>query len=293
MPGNCNLLSSSIGSAALRLLCLSVLALSLRGSVLRAAPAQSCVSLRADLKAREQPETHRLLADCEEAAGNFREAANQYQIAARADPSEQNLFAFGSQLLKYKGYREALQVFSYSVTRFAQSAKLRVGLGVAQYSLGQYQDAVETLCRAVDLNPDDPRPLEFLGKMIGLAPGLSNQVESRLERFALLYPENAAANYYYAMSLRSRPETQSNPAREYLLRALKDNPTFAQAHYELGSLYAENRQPEMAVRELEKAVQYRPAWRSAHYKLAQLYAKAGQAKRARQEFKAVNELRGP
>ena len=156
------------------------------------------------LEQQDRAELHNLLGDVEESSGNFREAAKQYEIAARMDPSENNMFALGTELLKYHGYQQALQVFSYGVKQKGTSAKLHVGLGVAQYSLGQYHEAVETLCHAVDLNPKDGRALEFLGKIYDVAPGLTGEVTNRLEHFAKLYPDSASANYYYALSLRTR-----------------------------------------------------------------------------------------
>ncbi|HEX4169429.1 MAG TPA: tetratricopeptide repeat protein [Bryobacteraceae bacterium] len=250
---------------------------------------QSCASIQAKLRTQDRPELHSALGDCEEAAGDFREAANQYQIAARADPTEQNLFVFGSELLKYRGYSQGLQVFTYSAGRYPDSARIRVGLGIAQYSLGQYQQAVESLCQAVDLAPADTRALDFLGKMIGVAPELSKQIESRLKRFARLYPKNAAANYYYALSLRT--SGANDQAEMFLQRAVAEAPAYAEAHYELGLIYADSGRTKRAVDEYLQAVRYKPDLSAAHYRLAQLYAKEGQTEQARREFEIVKGLR--
>jgi len=239
------------------------------------------------LSSQDPPELHNLLGDCEEALGNFREAANQYQIAARADPSESNLFSFGSELLKHGAYPEALQIISFAANRYPQSARLRVALGVAQYSLRQYQEAVATLCAAVDMNPADTRPFEFLGKMVGVAPELSGEVSARLKQFAAAYPKNPTANYFYAMSLLGEPNAQLDLPRSLLERSVADAPSYAEAHFQLGNIYDEQGDTNRAITEFETAIRLKPDWKSAHYHLAQLYRKAGKPQLAAREYEAV------
>ncbi|HZT35741.1 MAG TPA: tetratricopeptide repeat protein [Nitrososphaera sp.] len=240
------------------------------------------------LQEQEGAEAHHSRGDLEERAGNFREAAKEYEIAARLDPSEKNLFDLGSELLKYHGYRQALQIFSYAVDKWPESAKLRVGLGVAQYSLGKYREAVETLCRAVDLDPKDTRALGFLGKMYNVAPELSQEVTKRLERFARLYPNNPAANYYYALSLRGHSDKQ---AKALLLKSVTEDPAFAEAHYQLGLLDESDGLSATAIHEYEAAVRIRPDLAQARYHLARLYEKNGQPELARKEFRAFEALK--
>lgn len=255
---------------------------------LRAGHAKSAEAIiRAQLANHDSPDLHRLLADCLEAEGDFKHAAEQYRAAAAADPSEDNLFAFGSELLKYRGYQQALQVFSYAAGQFPHSARVLVGFGIAQYSLGQYDRAVETLCRAVDLDPSDTHALGFLGKMIGVSPALSAEVRSRLQHFAALYPSNAPALYFYALSLQPEEET----IRQTLLEsAIKLQPKFPDAHYQLGITYQKIGQSKKAIAELRIAIQQQPTLRQAHYRLARLYLQAGQTDLAKQQYAVVKSL---
>ncbi|PYT30988.1 MAG: hypothetical protein DMG57_06525 [Acidobacteria bacterium] len=127
--------------------------------------AKSREVISALLDRKDRAELHNLSGDVEEAEGHVQDAVKQYEIAARMDPTEKNLFDLGSHLLLHRGFEPALKVFAFATPRDPQSAKLRVGLGIAHYSLGQYDDAVETLCQAVDLDPKDTKALDFLGKM--------------------------------------------------------------------------------------------------------------------------------
>ena len=189
---------------------------------------------------------HNLLGDVEEAAGNIDEAAKQYETAARLDPSEKNLFDLGTDLLRHQAYRPALTLFRYAAAKYPKAARLQVGLGVALYSSADYTEAVKALCTAVDLDPADTKALDFLGKMYDVAPELSGEVTKRLAHFAELYPNNPSANYYYALGLRKRNLTStlngSEAQVEALLRkAVALRPDFADAHFQLGLLYSDEK----------------------------------------------------
>jgi tetratricopeptide (TPR) repeat protein len=247
------------------------------------------------IKQEDKGELHNLLGDIEETDGHVREAAHEYELAARMDPTEKNLFDLGSDLLNHRGLEPALKVFDFAVKRYPQSAKLRVGLGISYYSLGRYDDAVQTLCEAVDLDPRDTKALDFLGKMDDISPQYADEVTKRLFVFARNYPTNAAAQYYYALSLRKRtaaPSTDNDRVAEpYLLRAIELNPDFTDAHYELGLLYQDLGENRKAIGQLEIAIKHRPNLVQAHYHLAQLYKKVGRPDLAGQEFSRFEALK--
>lgn len=248
------------------------------------------------LNEKDRAELHNLLGDVEEADGHVQEAAQQYEIAARMDPSEKNLFDLGSDLMLHRGFEPARKVFSFGAERYPKSARLRVGLGVAHYSLGQYDEAVESLCQAVDLDPTDTKALDFLGKMYDVSTRFADEVTSRLAHFVKIYPDNAAANYYYALSLRKRALSQESnrpqgDAEGFLLRAIKLNPAYADAHFELGLLYEDQKQNAKAIREYELAIKFRADLSKAHYRLGRLYQSNGQSDLAAKELREFEALK--
>lgn len=250
--------------------------------------------LREMLARQDRAELHNLLGDVEEAQGHVQEAAEQYETAARIDPSERNLFDLGSDLMLHRGFEPALKVFVFSTQKYPQSARLRVGLGTAHYSLGQYDEAVESLCQAVDLDPKDTKALDFLGKMYDVSPRYAGEVTKRLAHFVEIYPGNAAANYYYALSLRKRSLTagadESNKeAEQFLLRAVGLNPQYAEAHFELGLLYEDEKQDANAIREYQVTIKLGGPSK-AHYRLGRLYQKDGQPGMAQKELDAFEAL---
>src|SRR6185437_11024325 len=104
---------------------------------------------------------HNLLGELEEKDGNFVVAANEYEAAAHMDPSESNLFDWGSELLLHRTLEPAIKVFQQGAAAYPQSPRMAIGLGIALYSRGNYDDAVKSLLRASDLNPSDPNCYYF------------------------------------------------------------------------------------------------------------------------------------
>ena len=248
------------------------------------------------LKQQNRAELHNLLGDIREAKGEVDAAAREYQTAAMLDPSEKNVFDFADDLLSHRDYQQALQIFEYGATKYPRSPRLRVGLGVAEYSLGDYAKAVQSLCQAVDLNPGDTKVLDFLGKMYDVSPEMAEEVTKRLARFVRLYPDSAPANYYYALSLRKRvlagPQ-QNRDAEALLEKAVQLDPKFADAHYQLGLLFEDQGENQKAIREYEIAAKLDAGSKMVHYRLARLYAKAGHSDLARKEFQLVQKLGDP
>lgn len=240
------------------------------------------------MKRQDRAELHNLLAAVEESEGQVNESAREFETAARMDPSEKNIFDLGSDLLKHNGFDPALKVFEFGAGRYQTSARIRVGLGVAYYSVGQYDKAVQTLCEAVDLDPKDTKALDFLGKMYDLSPRYAEDVAKRLAHFAAIYPDNSAANYYYALTLSKR---DPGAAEAHLLKAIQLKPDFAEAHLELGLLYEAEKRDSKAIPQYELAVKCQPNLVKAHYRLARLYQKSGRAVLAQKEFDTVKALK--
>ena len=159
------------------------------------------VQVRRLLTLKDAGEVHNLLGDLEERAGNLVAAAEAYQRASHMDPSEENLFDWGNSLLQLRASEPAGEVFAAAIKRHPRSARLHVGLGISLYSRGEYKDAVQSFCDAVDLAPSDPRPYQFLGEVYGVAPELGGEISARLRKFVAAYPKNALAHFHYAMSL--------------------------------------------------------------------------------------------
>jgi tetratricopeptide (TPR) repeat protein len=247
----------------------------------------------------ETAELDDLLAEVNEKSGDYKGAASEYYRAAQLDPSEGNIFDLASFLLQHKNYEgfldNSLKFFRYGVEKYPRSAKLAVGLGVTLYAEGRYDDAVETLCAAVDLDPTDPRPFQFLGKVSTVSPAHMPEIRKRLEGFVHLYPNNGPANYYYAMSLWERPEGE--PAADLavievlLKKAITADPDFYEAHFQLGVLYQDQQKYQDAIREFNQTLTLRPDYSRAHYRLFLLYSRTHQKQLADQHLAILKQIK--
>ena len=239
---------------------------------------------------------YEVLADVEERLGEPLEAVRSYQRAAELNPSEVNVFAWGSELLLHRAAEPAIEVFSRGHRSYPNSRRMLIGLGVAFYSRGFLAQANQRLGEASDLNPQDPIPYLFLGKIEAVEVNPSATLEEKLKRFVRLQPNNALANYYYALSLwkgRTGPGDVKDAAQVELLfkKAVELDPTLGPAYLQLGILYAERKDVERATSAYRKAIAATPRLEEAHYRLAQLYRLRGETEKARQELRAFDEIK--
>ncbi len=146
------------------------------------------------LKRKNTGELHNLLGQIEEKDGKFVAAANEFEIAAHLDPSEDNLFDWGSEMLLHRTYEPAIAIFQEGAKRYPNSPRILIGLGLSLYSRGKYDEAVKALLAAADLNPSDPRCYLFLSKAYNSSPLQADEVIERFRRYAELQPQNATGS---------------------------------------------------------------------------------------------------
>jgi Tfp pilus assembly protein PilF len=263
-------------------------------SLRTSSPAATKESLiEAIVREPDQAGLHHSLADIEEKQGNALEAAREYQRAAELDPSETNLFDWGAELLVHRAADQAVEVFSKTTRLFPRSPRTLLGLAVAYYSRGSYDQASQRFFEATDLNPADPAPYLFLGKVSSGAITDSQGFAERMERFARLQPGNALANYYYAVSLWKRRNSHGNAAakvRTLLERAVSLDTHLAAAYLQLGIVFADQSNFPKAIVAYEDAIAASPATEEAHYRLAQVYRKTGQPAKAQREGEIYQQL---
>ena len=241
-------------------------------------------------------ELHNLLGQIDEKDGQFVAAANEFEAAAHLDPSESNLFDWGSELLLHRTYEPAIDVFRAATQRYPASAREFIGLGMSLYSRGLYEDAVKALLKAADIDPSDPRCYLFLSRAYDSSPLQADDVSRRFEMYAKQQPANALAQFYYAMSLWKAKRAEGanvDPGliEELLKKSIALDDTLAQAHFQLGNLYADQHQYERSLPEHLRVVELDPNLADAHYRLGTDYTHLGQKERAQAEYSVYQKLR--
>lgn len=248
---------------------------------------QARTHIRALLDRKDDAVLRHLLADSDERLGDPLEAVREYERAARLFPSDDNIFDWGTELLLHQAMQPAADVFTDGIHLHPKSAKLLMGLGVALYALGSDDGAVGYLCKASDMDPADPNPYLFLGRMQITASALLQEVQQRQARFVRLQPGNSWANYYYALSLWNRG-TAMNVAglkvESLLNRAVALDPKLADGYFHLGLLYDDWGRYSDAMHSYQGAIAANSDFPEPHYRLALDYKRDGQISRARQEL---------
>ena len=248
------------------------------------------------LKQKDSAELHNLLGEVEEKDGKFIAAANEYELAAHLDPSESNLFDWGSELLLHRTLDPAIAIFQKAAERYPNSSRLAIGLGIAYYSRGNYDDAVKSLLRAADLSPADPRVYPFLSRAYDSSPSQAEEVIARFHRFAQQQPGNGRAQYYYAMSLwkgkrAQDPNLDLTQIGALLKKSTALDPSLAEAHLQLGNLYSEQSKYADSIPEYQRALELNSDLADAHYRLGQAYVRSGEKDRAQEQFQVYQKLR--
>ena len=250
--------------------------------------------VRKALAIADDAEGHRLLGELDERLNEPLEAVREYEQAARIDPSEQNYFEWGSELLLHKAAEPAVEVFTHGSSAHPNSARMLTGLGAALYSSGSWEEAARRLCEASDLQPTDPAPYLFLGKIEKTTPTPLQCSEQKLARFAQEQPGNALANYYYAISLWKREKGSENSAdlkqaETLLQKAVAIDPKLDEAYLQLGVLHFASGHLEQAVRDFKKSIEVNPRLGEAHRQLGLVYQRTGEKEKAQQEFEAYEQ----
>jgi tetratricopeptide (TPR) repeat protein len=240
-----------------------------------------------------EADRHRRLGELDEKMGDPLAAVHELEQAVRVDPSEQNYFAWGSELLLHRAVWQAVEVFKNGSKAYPKSARMLAALGTAFFAGALYDEAAVSLCAASDLNPADPEPYSFMGRIDIAAPKPLACVEPRLSRFVREHPTNSPANYLYAMALWKRQE-QSPKAPEQvetlLSKAVALDPKNGEAYLQLGILYSSRHDFQKAIGFYRQAIEADPQLGEAHYRLGVAYDRTGAPEKARKEFQLHEEI---
>jgi tetratricopeptide (TPR) repeat protein len=258
------------------------------------AGASSEASIRAKLAQEDNADLHAQLAELVESEGRPLEAVKEYQRAAEMQPSEPHLFAWGAELLLHRAFEPSIEVFAKGRRLYPHSSRILLGLGAARFAQGSKEEAGQIFLEACDLNPAEPTPYLFLGRLQATEnierPGWTD----RMKRFVSLHPESAIAHYFYAVALTKQIRNQESfdVAETELKTALELDPHLGNAYLQLGILRSEREDFPGAITAFQKAVETTPLPDEAHYRLAQVYRRMGQADKAGKEielFKQISE----
>jgi tetratricopeptide (TPR) repeat protein len=244
---------------------------------------------------KDSADLHHLMGELDEKLGDPLAAVREDQEAVHLDPSERNYFEWGSELLLHRAVWQAVEVFRDGTKAYPKSSRMLTALGTSLFAGALYDEAARRLCDASDLDPSDPKPYAFMGKIDTAAPTRLPCIEQKLARFVRDQPEDPLANYLYAMAVWKRLEQPADnqdleQVEALLTKAVTIDSNCAEAYLQLGILYSSRRSYEMAIDFYMKAIKADPELAEAHYRLGVAYDRTNEPAKAKQEFMRHDEI---
>ena len=254
-------------------------------------PASQESAIRARLAGGDDADLRFKLAEIEERRGRSLDAEKDYQRAAELAPTEAHFFSWGAELLLHRAFEPAIEVFGKGNRLYPDSVRILLGLGATYYAQGSRDEAAQFFLRASTLDPANPQPYLFLGRLLPTANVVPHAWADAMNGFVTEHPENATAHYLYGFALAKQGNDASAQAAESrLTQAIELDPHLGEAYLQLGILKSDRKDFTGAIAALQKAVEFTPLPDEAHYRLAEVYRRIGEAEKARQETELYKEI---
>lgn len=200
---------------------------------------------------------HYLIAMRAERQRDFREAANQYAIAAENDPKNEEFHT--KQILFLQRSDQFERVISQAekaLERFPLNVDIRMILADVLFSMNEKQKALDHYNRITEIDPGNARA--YL--LAGYAQDSMNQLEKAKESFekvTLSEPANPFGFYYLAKNLAKRGQVDA--AIEMFKKALTLKPSFLQAREHLAWYLEDKKRYIEAVQQYQVILKLNPS----------------------------------
>jgi tetratricopeptide (TPR) repeat protein len=167
-------------------------------------------------------------------------------------------------------------------------------LGRLDYDNRRYPEATRSFQKAVELNPQMARAYDNLG----LCYYYQNQNDLALANYQKAIDLDAASPHpspwpYLNMAVTQQFLNQLPDAEKNLRLALRLDPGFAKAHFQLGTVFEDLKRPDDALAELREAARLDPSYAEPHMAMARVLHKLGQETPAREEVQTYLRLHPP
>lgn len=240
-------------------------------------------------------DTSSLLALCYYKQGKEEEATRTMdELMERIPRTEADFLKVGNMLLNNDLPVAAYKVAKNAVEIAPDSAKPYGLKGTVELALYDYEDAIQSFSRALQLDPSSAEA--DLGLALGQwgagkIPEAVRTFEEGLKRF----PRDTRHYTKYAQFLIEGGERKGDTDMEsravaLLERAISLDPTNADAHYEVGNFLLSKKKPQEALTELETAARLDPTESSTRYALTRAFRRLGRNEEAAKQARLFDEL---
>ena len=230
------------------------------------------------------------LAEVYEADGHFENAIPAMRPAVSRDPrNEIYHFRYGLLLTDSHAPGAGIVRLQEALKQFPNSARLWLGLGIAQLVYGQNAEAENSFKQSLAVDPKLIPALAYLG-VIYTERGLYDQSIGFYEQAIALNGQLAGLYYLAADTMLKRSQTDTTRAEKYLKRATELDPALAGAYLAWGRLYVRNNGYSEAAQLFQRAVSLQPELLEAHYQLSRVLLRLKRTEEANRELEIFKQL---
>jgi tetratricopeptide (TPR) repeat protein len=221
------------------------------------------------------------------------EAGGILAQACRAKPQEDYCDDAAILLMHEERLQQAAELLETELRSQQPTAAVLSTLGLIQFQLGRYHEAIDSYTRAIERDRGLAAPREglaFLLYMTGDLEGARTAVEDALKR--------SGANFYlpylHALILWRTSHRLGPDAVNSIASSLQRNPGFAPTYFLRGKIRLDGNDLDGALADFQMAARLDTKYALPWYKMAQIYyreGRANEAKTAERHFAALGSLR--
>jgi tetratricopeptide (TPR) repeat protein len=243
----------------------------------------------------ETSDIYNLLGWCYLKLDQRRQSVRAFDQAIDLEPSkESNYLDLGLILTDSNLLTVALAVANKALERIPGSYRAYILKGLVETKQGDYNNAVKSYSRALELNPKAQEANRGLAKA-QLKAGWDQQAMATFERGIKRFPRDALHYQEYALMLLKSADTGDAAAEArglgLLQMALAIDGSLTESHYQLGNRALSKGQMKQALEQLEIAANLDPQSAKVHYALARTYRRLGREDEALKESQLHAKLK--
>ncbi|MHB8655893.1 MAG: tetratricopeptide repeat protein [Terriglobia bacterium] len=236
--------------------------------------------LRASTERHPDARGLNLLGQVAEKTGDTKLATQSFYRAGELAPDmEENYLDYSELVLNSENYVLAMKILDAGLAHIPHSYRLMVEKGAVLDRLTRRREADEVLRAAMKIQSDNRVAMTSLAVVEAHDHRLSDAAVTLSQAIAR-YPSDAYLRYYYGLVLVQLSEranmapSVTEPARRELEEAIRLNPGYADAYYQLAKTYFQS-DPAKAAEELQACLVHQPDHYAAEMQLGRLYRKMG------------------
>ena len=191
-------------------------------------------------------------------------------------------------LLKSGQNEEGARFLATSLEEFPADPDITYLLGIAQYNLGHYADALASFQNTLRFDPKESRGYFMLGNTLAQ---LGDLAKSDVAYRDAIKRNPQPALYYVSIASLLEREGKLSEAAENLKKSIVLAPNIPFTHYALGRIDMQMKRYDEAIAELTKSLSLDPSAGPPYYVLARCYERTGDqanARKYREKFASMS-----